>query len=657
MASRFDYNQAFSRNIGWVTEREQLLLRSKRVAIAGLGGVGGSHLLTLTRLGIGAFNVADLDRFEVVNFNRQAGASMRTLGADKSTTLAAMARDINPELDLRVFDQGIGPENTDEFLQGADLYLDGLDFFAVDARRHVFAACARLGIPAVTAAPLGFSTALLCFLPGKMTFEQYFQLEGQPLDEQLLRFFVGLAPGGLHRHALVDPSTIDLAGHRGPSTAVGCELCAGAAATQVAKILLNRGDVPAAPAGLQFDAYSGKLARTWRPGGNGHPLQQLALKLARKKFLGRPTRPQTAPADAPQTSLDRILDLARWAPSGDNTQPWRFEVIDDNHLRIHGSDTRDWCVYDLEGRASQIAIGALMENIAIAASGEGLHAGFAIDADAPETAPVIDVTLTAGTQDQPVATDPLAAFIRHRVTQRRPLTTRALQARHRACLEAAVGPGYRVVWLEREHERQAMARLLYRNAGIRLTIPEAYEVHRRIIEWDATHSTDRIPDRAIGLDKVNLGAMRWAMHSWDRVKFLNRYFAGTVLPRVMLDWIPGRRCAAHFFLVADKPPRDLEDHLAGGRAMQRLWLTATSLGLQYQPEMTPLIFSNYVRDGRRFTDTDEALTTARALRDDLIALVGLDVLDATVFMGRIGYGPAPEARSVRLRTDQLRWQP
>lgn len=57
----FDYHRAFSRNIGWITEHEQSTLRDKRVAIAGMGGVGGFHLLTLARLGIGKFNIADLD--------------------------------------------------------------------------------------------------------------------------------------------------------------------------------------------------------------------------------------------------------------------------------------------------------------------------------------------------------------------------------------------------------------------------------------------------------------------------------------------------------------------------------------------------------------------------------------------------------------------
>ena len=48
----FRYDEAFARNIGWVTEAEQASLRGKRVAIAGVGGVGGVHLLSLARLGV-----------------------------------------------------------------------------------------------------------------------------------------------------------------------------------------------------------------------------------------------------------------------------------------------------------------------------------------------------------------------------------------------------------------------------------------------------------------------------------------------------------------------------------------------------------------------------------------------------------------------------
>lgn len=280
----FSYDTAFSRNIGWVTRQEQLALRGKRVAIAGMGGVGGVHLLTLARLGIGSFHIADLDVFELANFNRQAGASMSTLNRPKAEVMAAMAKDINPDLDIKIFPSGVNPNNLPEFLTGVDLYVDGLDFFVFSIRQATFAACAERAIPAVTAAPLGMGAALLNFMPGKMTFEEYLGWGNLPEEEKALRFLIGLAPAGLHFGYLVDPSAINLEERRGPSTVMACQICAGMAATEALKILLKRGQVLAAPYSLQFDAYRNKLARSWRPGGNNHPLQRIALKIAKRKL-------------------------------------------------------------------------------------------------------------------------------------------------------------------------------------------------------------------------------------------------------------------------------------------------------------------------------------------------------------------------------------
>jgi hypothetical protein len=282
--STFDYHTAFSRNIGWVTPEEQATLRSSRVAIAGLGGVGGSHLLTLTRLGIGAFSISDLDHFELANFNRQAGANLKTIGKDKVSVLLDMARDINPELDIKTFADGVNNDNVEDFLEGADIYVDGLDYFAVAARRSVFAACATRSIPAVTAAPLGMGAAVVNFLPGKMTFEQFFRLEGHTEEQQLIRFLLGLSPAMLQRRYLVHPQAVDFAAHKGPSTPMACEICAGMAASQALKILLNRGKVLSAPWGQQFDAYRDRYTRTWRPGGNNGPIQKLAIRIATRQL-------------------------------------------------------------------------------------------------------------------------------------------------------------------------------------------------------------------------------------------------------------------------------------------------------------------------------------------------------------------------------------
>jgi len=280
----FNYDVAFDRNIGWVTEGEQQALRRKRIAIAGMGGVGGVHLLTLARMGIGAFNISDLDVFELANFNRQAGAAMSSLGRSKVQVMADMARDINPQLDIKIFDQGIHDANIDAFLEGVDLFVDGFDFFVPDIRAKVFRRCSERRIPAITAGPIGFGTCYIVFLPGKMTFEEYFRMEGLPKEQQYARFLVGLAPKGLHRAYLVDPSRLDLAHQRGPSSAAAVQLCAGVVGGEAIKILLGRGRVRAAPFYHQFDVYRGKFISRPLYFGNHNPLQRLKLKVVDRQI-------------------------------------------------------------------------------------------------------------------------------------------------------------------------------------------------------------------------------------------------------------------------------------------------------------------------------------------------------------------------------------
>jgi molybdopterin/thiamine biosynthesis adenylyltransferase len=280
----FAYDRAFSRNIGWVTRAEQDRLRHKCVAIAGMGGAGGLHLLTLCRLGIARFRIADFDQFEIENFNRQIGATLSAVGQAKVDVLAAMAREINPEVQIECFPHGVASDNLREFLDGADLYVDGLDFFAFAARQATFAMCAELGVPAVTAAPLGMGAAVLNFLPGKMTFEDYFRWGDLPETEKALRFLTGLSPAALHTSYLVDASAVNFSEQRGPSTIIGCEMCAAMAAAEALKILLGRGPLRGAPHGVQFDAYRNKFVQTWRPGGSNNPLQWLLRLIVRRRL-------------------------------------------------------------------------------------------------------------------------------------------------------------------------------------------------------------------------------------------------------------------------------------------------------------------------------------------------------------------------------------
>lgn len=250
-ASGFSYETAFSRNLGLVNEAEQDRLRNIRVALPGLGGVGGAHLQTLGRMGIGAFNLADPDTFEVVNFNRQLGATRSTVGKRKVEVIADLAREINPTADVKVFPQGITRENIGAFLEGVDVVVDGIEFFQIETREMLYAACRERRIPVVNAGPIGFGAAVIVFTPDGMSFERYFGLEsGMTRAEKLMAFALGLGAG---LKGDIDPRRVDMERQKGPALASACMLCAAAAATEVLKLVTGRGRLSCAGNGVYID--------------------------------------------------------------------------------------------------------------------------------------------------------------------------------------------------------------------------------------------------------------------------------------------------------------------------------------------------------------------------------------------------------------------
>jgi molybdopterin/thiamine biosynthesis adenylyltransferase len=282
-ASGWSYDEAFSRNLGLISREEQQILRRSHVAIAGMGGVGGVHLLTLARLGIGRFTIADPDTFEVANSNRQAGASTATFGRGKAEVMAEQARAINPELEIEVIHDVVDTHNLDDFFAGADLFIDGVDFFSIGSRRLLFGEARRRGLWSITAGPIGFSTGWLSFDPRGMSFDRYFDLnDNQSHIDQVIAFAVGLTPRATHLRYL-DLSQVNLAEKRGPSVGASCQLASGMAATEAVKILLNRGQVRAAPNYAQFDAYRGILRQGRLAFGNRHPIQRLKRKVLHRR--------------------------------------------------------------------------------------------------------------------------------------------------------------------------------------------------------------------------------------------------------------------------------------------------------------------------------------------------------------------------------------
>src|SRR3989344_768152 len=280
MPPTFSYDEAFQRNIGLLTKEEQEVIRSKTIAIPGMGGVGGIPLTSLVRQVFEKFKIADPDVFEMKNFNRQAGANMATLGRKKVEVMKEMALQINPNCKIETTEDRVHDQNLTAFLQGVDLVIDGIDAFEVEARRAVYNRALELGIPVITAGPIGFRTAFLIFLPGGPNFDEYFAVNDKtPYLQKMISFLIGVTPALLQRTYM---KKVSLKEKRGPSSSGSVDLCAGVMTIYALKVLLNKGPIKAVPYYHQFDVMRDKyvVKRLWF--GNRNPLQKLKMKLIEK---------------------------------------------------------------------------------------------------------------------------------------------------------------------------------------------------------------------------------------------------------------------------------------------------------------------------------------------------------------------------------------
>lgn len=129
-------------------------LAKKRVAVFGVGGVGGYVCEALVRSGIGAFDLIDDDKVCLTNLNRQIIATRKTVGKYKAEVMKDRMLEINPDVDVRIHKCFFLPENADEFpFNEYDYVIDAVD--TVTAKIELVMKCQAEGIPIMSSMGAG----------------------------------------------------------------------------------------------------------------------------------------------------------------------------------------------------------------------------------------------------------------------------------------------------------------------------------------------------------------------------------------------------------------------------------------------------------------------------------------------------------------------
>lgn len=623
-------DELFSRNRDLLTPQEQAVLQASRVLLGGCGSVGGAVVEPLVRLGVGSLVLADPERYELSNLNRQV-SRLCDVGRLKVEVLRERIQEINPLLEVRTFPAGLTPENLRDALDGVHVVFDGIDPAASAWPKyllHKYAAEER--IPVISGADLGGKATLYVF-DYRRDRRPFF---GRASEEshRLGNFAASVRWLGVRAFpADFIPVILDRLQSDRPWPQVAyCVAAMGALGSRaIIDVALGR-EVPERIAVDVHDATrrpAGRLRERLRLPGRLLRVGLLLRRAARGGLARRRSDPGVAAHLPPDVGV--VLNAIRWAPSAHNTQPWQLRLRDGTPLELGWDGDRRLRVGDPTGEGVAYSLGCAIE---------AAHSLARIEFE-PE--PVIDLLAPAGGRAGWIRVKGVrepeflraSGVLRLRSTNRGPYLTDPVGVATLRCLERLAGELGQQLHVATDRTRIARVAELAREGARVLLADEAHVAE--LLEW--LRLSPREPDRredgmsaeSLGLNLFQRAGLRTMKRSPRLIRAAARGGFGRLIGGQVAHTL--RRSGAVLLLTITDP--SAHGMIAGGRGLMRIWLECTRRGLALQPDH----FSVGTEDLRR--------ATAGAF--------GADPEARPIAVIRIGRALAPAAPSARLPLDHI----
>ncbi len=345
-----------------------------------------------------------------------------------------------------------------------------------------------------------------------------------------------------------------------------------------------------------------------------------------------------------QETIQKILEVVVHAPSGENAQPWRFVARGDK-ISIFNIPERDQSLYNYNQLGSLVAHGTLLENIVVAATAHGYVAQPQLfpNKEDKNLVAVVELQETSGVADT------LYPYIEKRCTNRKPYKKNMpLSAEQKSELTKAQEAGSgKVQFVEDKASVKTLARAGSMNERVMFDNEFLHNFFITHVMW--TKEED---------DKKRLGfyiktlempppaefMMRLFLRRWSIMRRLNKLGMANVIAKMNAGVYASSSAIGAVVMSGSR----LEDFVNAGRIMQRVWLTATKLGLSVQPLTGVLFFMQGIRVGKVEHFSPRHLELIKSAHQDIYHTFGVSGSNSIAMMFRIGYGGAPTARATKL---------
>ena len=642
-----------NRNCYKITPKEQNQLRSSTIGIVGLS-VGKAAAQTLALEGIGgSFRLADYDTLSLSNLNRLQGG-IQHVGLNKAVLAARQLFEINPFLKIELFQEGITESNIDTFFDDdcrLDLLIEECDDLYVKVRLREAARERRIPVLMETSDRGLLDIERFDMEPDRPLFHGVLgsinaaDLKGLSTKEKLpivLKILdVGQVSATTKASMLEIEETLETWPQLGSAVTLG-----GAVITDTARRILlghlqNSGRFYIDLETLVQDQCAITLSK---------PIAKTVT--AAESYYPIPPYPRPAARNVNEVSSDEVRFIVfhgSLAPSGGNVQPWRFEWRNQQLDAIHLSD-RSSTLLNFNNCASYVAFGAVAENIDLAARELGLRAD--IEAIPDTTLPDV-IFRTRLQRDAAITADtPLFEQIRLRVTNRRrglrqPLTL----AEETVLQEVAHSSGAELSFLTESSALDQVGEVI---AHCDRFIFLNQQTHREMvgeIRWNPEQvlsTRDGIDIGSLHLSAADAAVMQ-LLTDWAPLSYLSRIKRGRGLERNSRKLIAAASAVGLLTFGGTGPL----SYFNGGRAMQRVWLTATALGLAFHPMTAlPYLLARLRRgkgEGLTAEDQQQLTEFGKSYRH----LLPIPDDHAEIMLFRLAKAELPTVRSLRRGLDEI----
>jgi hypothetical protein len=345
---------------------------------------------------------------------------------------------------------------------------------------------------------------------------------------------------------------------------------------------------------------------------------------------------------------EAILQAAVRAPSGDNSQPWKL-LIDDNQIKVINLPERDTSLYNYRQRASLVAHGALIENILIASSFLGYAATVSTFPD--KSSP--DLVATIALDKSAAADEPLYPFISRRETNRKPYDSVPLTAEEKSSLFNAAGvvPGGKLRLIDDPEKKILIAGALGINDRLVFENPALHKFlfdHIRWTEKEAAETGDGLDIKTLELASPQALGFR-LLKNWNFLRQLNRLG----ISKFIAKQAEGLCLSSSAIGAVIMDENTDEAFINGGRLMQRVWLEATRLGLSIQPTTGIAFLLQRVLAGEKEGLSTVQIGLIQDAYERMRSAFTLGAGETIAMLFRTGHSRPPTARSRRLSLDNV----